>query len=263
MSNPFSRKYHFDVAKNTKACIEWIKNWFEKTGGSNANAVIGMSGGKDSTIAAALCVQALGPDRVIGVAMPTKGQGLNEADKICEYLGIKFLNIPIDGICASFDSKDIEWSVQTEQNIPPRVRMTMLYAIAQTYNGRPCNTCNLSEDYVGYATLFGDSAGSFSPTSGMTVTELLQVGDYLGIPHEWVHKTPDDGLPHSSPDEDKFGFTYCELDKYIREGIAPFGPCNNNREVLKLEKIQVMHFSNEFKTQIIQGPHFEPEVYTE
>ena len=259
-------KYNFDVEKNTKACIQWIKDWFERTGGSNANAVIGLSGGKDSTIAAALCVQALGPERVIGVAMPSKGQGLNEADKIAEYLGIKFLTVPIDNICAAFDTASdtyIDWSVQTVQNIPPRVRMTMLYAIAQTFNGRPVNTCNLSEDYVGYATLFGDSAGSFSPTSGFTVTELYQIGDYLGLPYEWVHKTPDDGLPHSSPDEEKFGFSYKELDRYIREGIMPFGPCNNDRNVLKMEKIQVMHFNNQFKTEIIQVPRFEPDVYTE
>lgn len=251
-------KYFFDVKKNTDACIQWIKDWFEMNG-PGCNAIIGLSGGKDSTIAAALCVQALGKDRVIGVAMPDKGQGLNEADKIAEHLGIRFINAPIDTITGTFNNIHIKWSEQTEQNIPPRVRMTMLYAIAQTFNGRPVNTCNISEDYVGYATLFGDAAGSFSPISGFTVTELYQIGDYLNLPYEWVHKVPADGLPHSSDDEEKFGFSYAELDRYIREGIIPEGKCNNSNE-LKIDKIKRMHVNNLFKLEIIQIPHFEPTI---
>ena len=250
------REYTFDVEKVTNECIQWIRNWFEKNG-PGCNAVLGLSGGKDSTIVAALCAEALGTDRVIGVALPESTQGLNEADKIAEHLGIKFMVLPIGDICSSFDVAD-NWSVQTKQNIPPRVRMTMLYAVSQTYNGRVANTCNLSEDYVGYATLFGDNAGSFAPLSKLTVTEIYQIGDYLGLPYEWVHKVPDDGLPHSSPDEEKFGFSYAELDRYIREGVEPEGKCNNSDE-LKIDKIRRMYENNKFKTEIIQIPCYWPE----
>lgn len=259
------RDYTFDVEKVTKDCILWIKNWFEKNG-PGCNAVIGISGGKDSTIVAKLCVEALGADRVIGVMMPDKGQGINDADKICDYLGIKYMVTPIDGVVAEFykvwndQGSDVKWSKQSEQNIPPRVRMTMLYALSQTFNGRVANTCNLSEDFVGYATLFGDAAGSFAPLSQLTVTEIYQIGDYLGLPYEWVHKVPDDGLPHSSSDEKKFGFSYAELDRYIREGIVPEGACENNPDELKVDKIDRMHQNNKFKTEIVQIPHFDPLV---
>lgn len=254
------REYTFDVEKVTNECIQWIKDWFEKNG-PGCNAVLGLSGGKDSTIVAALCAKALGPDRVIGVAMPDNRQGINEADKIAEYLGIKFLVLPIGYICSSFDVASdnyIDWSVQTKQNIPPRIRMTMLFAVSQTFNGRVANTCNLSEDFVGYATLFGDAAGSFAPLSQLTVTEIYQIGDYFGLPYEWVHKVPDDGLPHSSPDEEKFGFSYAELDRYLREGVEPEGKCNNSDE-LKIDKIKRMHMNNKFKTEIVKIPCFWPE----
>ena len=259
------KNYNFNVEEVTKNCIQWIKDWFNENG-KTCNAIIGISSGKDSTIVAKLCVEALGADRVIGVMMPDKGQGINEADKIAEYLGIKYMVTPIDGVVAEFhkvwndQGSDVKWSKQSEQNIPPRVRMTMLYALSQTFNGRVANTCNLSEDFVGYATLFGDAAGSFAPLSQLTDTEIYQIGDYLGLPYEWVHKVPDDGLPHSSSDEKKFGFSYAELDRYIREGIVPEGACENNPDELKVDKIDRMHRNNKFKTEIVQIPHFDPLV---
>lgn len=262
-------KYHFDVETVTNECVQWIKDWFEKNG-PGCNAILGMSGGKDSTIVAKLCVEALGADRVIGVAMPDRGQGINDADKICKYLGIRYMVANIGPACDGIRNLSITdngvtnngmWSEQTEQNIPPRVRMTMLFALAQTFNGRVANTCNLSEDYVGYATLFGDAAGSFAPLSQLTVTEIYQIGDYLGIPYEWVHKVPDDGLPHSSSDEVKFGFSYAELDRYIREGVEPEGACDNNPDELKIDKIKRMHRNNKFKTEIVQIPHYDPTVW--
>ena len=262
-------EYKFDVEKITNDCIQWIRDWFEQNG-KGCNAVLGMSGGKDSTIVAALLVKALGADRVIGVAMPDYGQGINDADKICKYLGIRYWVAHIGPACDGIrnlslvtDGQTVNgiWSEQSEQNIPPRIRMTMLFAISQTANARVANTCNLSEDYVGYATLFGDAAGSFAPLSQLTVTEIYQIGDYLGLPYEWVHKVPDDGLPHSSPDEQKFGFSYAELDRYIREGIEPEGACTNNPDELKIDKIKRMHRNNKFKTEIVQIPCFVPEVY--
>lgn len=256
------KNYNFNVEEVTKNCIQWIKDWFNENG-KTCNAIIGISSGKDSTIVAKLCVEALGADRVIGVMMPDKGQGINDADKICDYLGIKYMVIPIDGVVAEFhkvwddQGSDVKWSKQSEQNIPPRVRMTMLYALSQTFNGRVVGTCNASENYVGYMTRWGDQASDFEPIGNLTVTEVLQIGDYLGLPYEWVHKIPDDGLPHSSSDEQKFGFSYAELDRYIREGIEPEGKCNNSDES-KIDKIKRMHTKNEFKLKPVQ--FFTPSI---
>ena len=250
--------YKFDARKEHERLVRWIRNWFD-VNGPGCNAVIGLSGGKDSTICAALCVEALGRDRVIGVALPDMLQGINDADKIAEYFGIKFMTLPIGNACwhlkmaKEASGEAFEWSKQTEQNIPPRIRMTMLYAIAQSFNGRVCCTDNASENYIGYSTLFGDDAGSFSPFGELTVTEVRAIGDEMGIPYEWVHKVPDDGLPHSSTDEEKFGFTYEVLDKYIRERIEP------SPEIK--EKIDRMHNSTEFKRQIIRVPVYIPDVW--
>ena len=240
---------NYNELKN--GCVQWIRDWFEKNG-KGCSAIVGLSGGKDSTIVAALCAEALGKDRVIGVAMPDQGQGLNGADEIAKYLGIRFMYAPINGITQGFDSmwyaEDFKWSEQSKQNIPPRIRMTMLYAIAQTYNGRVADTCNLSENYLGYLTLYGDGAGSFSPLGNLTVTQVYAIGDALGLPREWVHKTPDDGLPHSRPDEEKFGFSYETLDKYITHQEIP------SPEIK--EKIDRMHEASQFKRDILHIPMF-------
>ncbi len=299
-------------------CVSWIRDWFDRNG-KDCCAVLGMSGGKDSTVAAALCAGALGRDRVVGVAMPAEGQSLNDADEICRWLGIRYLCVPIGGIINSFSTlascrisapgaeyirtnapiadilqsagtddiranapiaetlqsaetqgpelsgcrpsvmgalsqkifapgteglhpeqtEAVTLSKQAEQNIPPRVRMTVLYAVSQSLNGRVVNTCNLSEDWVGYATRWGDSVGDFSPLGGLVVQEIRGIGHALGIPSKWVDKTPDDGLPHSCSDEQKFGFTYEVLDRYIRTG-----ECDD--EAVK-EKIDGMHRRNLFK----------------
>lgn len=229
-----------DIAKLTENCIQWIRDWFDENG-PTCNAIIGISGGKDSTIVAKLCVEALGADRVIGVAMPDEGQSLNDADKICEHLGIKFIIAPINGITSAVTPYSMH-TTQAFQNVPPRARMIMLYAISQTNNGRVIGTTNLSEFYIGYLTRYGDGGTDVEPIGNLTVTEVLEIGDYLGLPYEWVHKTPDDGLPHSSPDEEKLGFTYKELDEYIRNGVEP--------EKIKLDKIIQMHKKNLFKETI-------------
>jgi len=235
-------------------CVQWIRDWFAANGPASC-AVLGMSGGKDSTIAAALCAEALGRDRVVGVALPAEGQSLNGADEICRHIGIRYLCLPIGRVEKEFRalSSYLEegFSVQTEQNIPPRIRMTALYAVAQSVGGMVANTCNLSEDYIGYATLFGDAAGSFSPLGKLCVREIRAIGHELGLPAKWVDKVPDDGLPHSCSDEQKFGFSYDTLDRYIREGV-----CEDAR--IK-EKIDSLHCRNLFKTQILNIPFFVPE----
>ena len=231
--------YNFDVKKTTKDLIQWIRDWFEENG-KGCNAVVALSGGKDSTIVAALCAEALGKDRVIGVAMPDKGQDVNDADKIAEYLGIKYMKCDISSITDAIhgvwtDEDDVcALSNQAEQNIPPRVRMTMAYSIAQTYNGRVVGTCNKSENYVGYFTRYGDGASDIEPLGNLTCRQVVAIGDYLGLPKEWVHKTPDDGLPNSIPDNEKFarwGFSYKTLDDYIE-----YGTCGNEEIDIAIKK---------------------------
>jgi len=216
----------FDAVKIKDQLVQGIRDWFDKNG-KGCNAVIGLSGGKDSTIVAALCAKALGKEHVIGVSLPDKKQNLNEADEIAKYLGIKFITVNIGGPtsvidCALFGA-GITTTIMADQNIPPRVRMLMLYAISQSNNGRVIGTCNASENYIGYFTKYGDGASDFEPIAELTVHELYQTGDALGIPKKWVYKVPDDGLPHSCPDDEKFekmGFNYEKLDKYIREGTS-------------------------------------------
>ena len=250
-------KKKFDVKKVHEDLIKWIRDWFDNNG-KDCNAVLGLSGGKDSTICAALLAEALGKDRVIGVAMPEYEQGLNGADKVAEYLGIKFMEAPVWPMINrfyikplhDFNGEKFHWSQQTQQNIPPRIRMTMLYAIAQTFNGRVCCCDNASENYIGYSTFGGDDLGAFSPLGELTVTEVRALGKELGLPDEFVFKTPDDGLPKSKPDEEKFGFSYDVLDKYIREGV-----CEDNAV---REKIDSMHGKSQFKRNIIKVPVFNP-----
>ena len=255
-------KYAFDAARTAEALIEWTRDYFASAG-EGTKAVLGMSGGKDSTVSAAILARALGPDRVIGVSMPQGGQSLNDADRICDYLGIKMLTVNVgracDGLVGAIAEAGESLGNASVQNIPPRVRMATLYAIGQSNNARVVNTCNLSEDYIGYATKFGDGAGDFSLLANLTVTEVLAIGDYLGVPREWVHKTPDDGLPHSCPDEEKIGFTYAELDVYIRTGKAPEGYVHGNEsEGLKVDKIDRMNRANLHK--LLPMPKFEPSL---
>lgn len=233
------------------ACVAWIRDWFERNGPTSP-AVLGISGGKDSTVAAALCAEALGKDRVVGVAMPAEGQSLNEADEICAHIGIRYICAPVAKAIAAFEGLGEVLpeglSKQAEQNIPPRVRMTTLYAIAQALGGRVVNTCNLSEDWVGYATRWGDGVGDFSPLGKLTVQEIRGIGHALGLPAKWVDKIPDDGLPHSCSDEQKFGFSYETLDKYIRTGVC--------EDPAIKAKIDDMHARNLFKLSMPEA--FDP-----
>ncbi len=204
------------------ACVEWIRDFF-KNNGPDCNAVVGISGGKDSSVAAALCVEALGKDRVIGVLMPSGTQpDIDAAYKLVDHLGIRRYEINIGDTVealkkAATGAMDGELSVQSITNIPPRVRMTTLYAVSQSHNGRVVNTCNISEDWVGYSTRYGDAAGDFSPLCGFTVTEVKEIGRMLKLPDELVEKVPTDGLCGKT-DEDNLGFTYAVLDRYIRTG---------------------------------------------
>ena len=245
--------YKFNVEDATKKCVEWIRNFFEENG-KGCNAVLGISGGKDSSVAAALCVEALGKDRVIGVLLPEGEQkDIQDAYDLCNHLGIKYYECNIkEMVDAAFESLNaVKITEQTKINIKPRIRMTMIYAVSQSMNGRVVNTCNLSEDWVGYSTRYGDSVGDFSPLSHFTVTEVKQIGKYLGLPIFLVDKVPSDGLCGYT-DEDRLGFKYATLDKYIREGIEP--------EPKEKERIDYLHRINLFKLQLMPSfKYFDEE----
>ena len=242
----------FDAMEVKMRCVAWIRDFFRENG-PGCNAVIGISGGKDSSVAAALCVEALGRERVIGVLMPNGEQpDIDMAYRLVEHLKIPYhvvdVHDAVEGVLRRLP-KDLELTAQTVQNIPPRVRMTTLYALSQSCNGRVVNTCNLSEDWVGYSTRYGDAAGDFSPLSGLTVTEVKAIGHALGLPRKLVEKAPSDGLCGKT-DEDNLGFTYAELDDYIR-GVRIPDPETK-------EKIDRRHRANLFKLRMM--PAFDPAL---
>ncbi len=240
--------------KTKDAVVQWIRDYFA---GSipNASAVVGISGGKDSSVAAALCVEALGRDRVVGVTMPDGVQpDIDDSNTLLEHLGIPHMEVNIGEVTKAFRETfakldafhevtgKSEVTGAAKINYPPRIRMTTLYTVAQSLpnGGLVVNTCNRSEDYVGYSTKFGDAAGDFSPLSQFTVHEVLQIGEALGLPDQLVHKTPSDGLSGMS-DEDKLGFTYATLDHYLDTGVC------EDAEALK--KIEHLHRINLHKLQ--------------
>jgi len=242
----------FDVKATAEQCVQWIRDFFEENG-KGCNAVLGISGGKDSSVTAALCVAALGNERVIGVLMPCGEQSdIDKAYLLTETLGIRYVVVNIkDAVDGVTNAIPFELSEQSRTNLPARIRMATVYAVSQSFNGRVANTCNLSEDWVGYSTRYGDAAGDFGPLSHLTVQEVKEIGRYLGLPDVLVDKVPSDGLCGLT-DEDKLGFTYAELDRYIRTGEI------DNPE--SKEKIDRLHKLNLFKLSMF--PTFNPGIKT-
>ena len=242
--------YTFDTEKVKDACVQWIRDFFEQNG-PGCNAVLGISGGKDSSVVAALCVEALGKDRVIGVLMPNGEQAdIDMARLLVNHLGIRHYVVNIkDAVDGVVKNIPFELTKQSRENLPPRIRMSTLYAVSQSNNGRVANTCNLSEDWVGYSTRYGDSVGDFSPCSFLTVQEVKAIGRLLGLPAALVDKAPADGLCGKT-DEDNLGFTYAELDRYIREGVI--------EDESKKERIDRLHRINAFKLKLM--PSFNPGI---
>lgn len=232
----------FDAQKVKDQIVEWIRNWFEENG-RGCNAVLGVSGGKDSSVVAALCAEALGRERVVGVLMPNGEQfDIDVSRALVDHLGIRSVVINIhdafSGMMAQLSAALGDVSPQSVQNLPPRLRMAAVYAVSQSVNGRVANTCNLSEDWVGYSTRYGDSVGDFSPLSELTVQEVKAVGRALGLPEMFVEKPPIDGLCGKT-DEDNLGFTYAVLDRYIRSGVC------EDAEIRR--RIDCKHEANLFK----------------
>ncbi|MBP5490168.1 MAG: NAD(+) synthase [Lachnospiraceae bacterium] len=244
----------FDALKMKDQCVAWIRDFFDHNG-PNCNAVVGISGGKDSSIVAAMCVEALGKDRVIGVLMPNGEQpDIDYSHMLVEHLGIKYYVVNIkdafQGIVNALP-EDLPLSEQARVNLPPRLRMSTLYCVSQCCNGRVANTCNLSEDWVGYSTRYGDSVGDFSPLSHLTVQEVKAMARLVGLPEQLIEKQPSDGLCGKT-DEDNLGFTYATLDRYIRTGEIDSAEDK--------ERIDRLHRRNLFKLQLM--PSFDPGIET-
>lgn len=242
----------FDATKTKNDCVRWIADFFEQNG-KGCNAVVGISGGKDSSIVAALCAQALGKERVIGVLMPNGEQSdIDMAQLLVKHLGIRHYTVNIHGAVEALkEALPFSLSEQSIINLPPRIRMSTLYAVAQSHNGRVANTCNLSEDWVGYSTRYGDAAGDFSPCAHLTVQEMKQIGRVLSLPEVLIEKPPIDGLSGKT-DEDNLGFTYAVLDRYIRTGEID--------DAAAKQTIDAKHAMNLFKLQLM--PAFDPHIPT-
>ncbi|HAZ20585.1 MAG TPA: NAD(+) synthase [Clostridiales bacterium] len=244
----------FQAEKVKNDMVQWIRNWFEENG-KGCNAIVGISGGKDSSVVAALCVEALGKDRVIGILMPNGDQfDIDISKQLVDYLEIRSYELNIHGayqtMVSQLGDKLGDISIQTINNLPSRLRMTTLYAFSQSLNGRVANTSNLSEDWVGYSTRYGDNAGDFSPLSMLTVQEVKAIGRVLGLPVHFVDKVPIDGLCGKT-DEDNLGFSYATLDRYIRKGII-------DDEQVK-ERIDRLHKQNLFKLSYMPVFPYQPD----
>lgn len=240
-----------DYAKS--ACVDWIRKFFKVLIGEEPkNAIVGISGGKDSTVVAGLLVEALGKDRVIGVLMPNGEQSdLDDAKEIVRSLGIRNYIVNIYDIMGTFYNTIIPidkfpgYHENVYINSPARIRMTILYAYAAVFNGYVANTCNASENYIGYSTKFGDSAGDFAPIHDFTVKEVKQIGSLLPIDQRFINKTPEDGLSGKT-DEEKTGIPYDVLDDYIETGICEDEKIKN--------KIDAMWRASRHK--VINIPHY-------
>lgn len=268
----------FNITEAKNACVNWVRSWFELNG-QGCHAVLGISAGKDSTVAAAICVEALGKNRVLGVFMPNGCQtDIADSYRVADFLDIKAIEVNIKDMVHAFTANitsaivtaradsflnenpaleefynSVQETNQSKINLPPRVRMTTLYAIAQMLpmGGRVVNTCNLSEDYLGFSTIFGDAAGDFSPLASFTSEEVSAIGETLGLPHDLVYKTPSDGLTGKT-DEDSFGFSYAVLNRYIRTGIC------EDEEIKRM--IDERHNRNLFKMNPMPRFQYNPST---
>lgn len=237
----------FNEKLEGEKCIAWIKDWFETKSGGAKGCVLGISGGKDSTIVAALLCKAIGKEKILGVLMPNGEQrDIDDGKAICKFLDIKSVIVNIkdayDGIVSGIEATGIELDRQPKVNISPRMRMSVLYAIGQQYNYRVAGTGNLSERYVGYATKWGDMANDFNPIGSFTSDEVVAIGKGLGLPHDLIYKPPADGLTGKT-DEENLGFTYEVLNKYIRTGVC--------EDLTLKEKIDKLHTYNTHKIEPI------------
>lgn len=234
----------------TQQVVDWTKETFKKLG--KTDAVLGISGGKDSSVVAAICVAALGKEHVHGVLLPCGIQkDISDSYKLVDHLGIDYdvqdIETLVKESLALVPGADKSYDAKT--NVGARIRTNQIMVTAQTNGWIMANTCQRNEDVVGYATLWGDSVGSFSPLGMLTVSEVIEIGDDLGLPYELTHKTPIDGLQPLT-DEEKLGFTYKELSDLIRFSIK------GEHYDLIMQKFN----ANRFKLELIRLPKFDPHL---
>lgn len=253
-------EYVFDAEKITSELLAWIQKWISENGNESTKVIVGVSGGKDSSVTSALLARALGKERVIGVMMPNGEQkDIADSRTLVSHLGIKNYTVNIEDAYKGIQKAIAEGAGELttdsfasafKTNTPARLRMTALYGIAaQIGNCRVVNTCNLSEDLVGYSTFYGDSAGDFAPINKLTTEEVVAVGDYLGLPRSLTHKAPSDGMCGKT-DEDNLGFTYHEVNELARKNIKGASS----------EKILERYKNNLFKIRIINLPCYRPDL---
>ena len=199
-----------------------------------SKVVLGISGGKDSTVCAAVCARALGKENVYGVMLPDGEQkDISDSISVCKALGIRCKTVNIgkmhkalhEALCfdeAAEGEFPVPFVKESDINVGPRLRMTTLRYIAQALGARLVGTGNLSESTVGYCTKDGDTSCDFALLLALTSVEVVKVGLTMPeLPRYLVEKTPTDGLSGMS-DEEKMGISYQDIHAYIR-----FGTCGN------------------------------------
>ncbi len=202
------------TAELAKQIPEWIKKKVDESGCNGV--VLGMSGGIDSAVVAALCKKALG-DKVLGVIMPCKSlpKDREDAELTARKLDLELQTVPLDEILNSFLKVLPESPGFVQSNMKPRLRMTALYYIANLHSYLVVGTGNRSEVMVGYYTKYGDGGVDLLPIAGLHKTEVLALATELGIPAEIIEKAPSAGLWEGQTDEDELGITYAELDQAL------------------------------------------------
>lgn len=243
-------KSNINIHEEIEDIVTWIKQYFIDNG-PDCNAIIGISGGKDSTVSAALLVKALGADRVIGVLMPDGEQAdIVDAREVCTHLGIRSIEINIGETCdALYGAIGYDKCLNNARimtNTPARIRMATLYAVAAMYHGRVCSNSNASEIYVGYSTKFGDGAGDFALLREYTAHEVVVIGEALKLPNHLIYKAPADGMSGKT-DEEAMGFSYSNIDGMLLEGKVP--------DYETYRKITEAHRRNEHKNRSIPHPY--------
>ncbi len=239
------------VEKTTNKIIEFIRDYYKKN--NLKGAVIGISGGKDSAVVAGLFSKALGSENVIGIWMPchSKNEDYQNALLVSKTFGFELKEFDLTNIYESYvtqikDSNDVSDNelVDANINIKPRLRMSTLYYYAAmlSKNGTYIvpGTSNKCELYVGYFTKGGDNVSDISVLGDLTVDEVIEIGEYIGVPDKVIHKVPDDGLSGKT-DEEKLGVKYSDIAKVI-----------NNEKVDSdtYEKIKRLHERNKHKFNI-------------
>lgn len=201
--------------------IDFIRNEIRKAGVDGA--VIGISGGIDSALAATLTVKALGKDKVLGIHMPesslTPSEDSKDAKTLADWLGIEFQTIDISGIISAFMAA-IPESESADRlsmgNLKARIRMSLLYFHANRMNRMVIGTGNKTEILLGYFTKYGDGGVDLEPIGGLYKTDVWELSRRLGVPESIITKKPSAGLWAGQTDEAELGISYLKVDEVLK-----------------------------------------------